>query len=184
MEISQLDLFLLLLYSSAAGAALGGAYGVLRALRVMLKLLLIPHEVSSVSVFGKNISAPYVVQKNRRAAKAIFKIAEIILDILFMVTVAVSLVLVSYAFNAGRMRWMIFIGAAFGFCIFMMTAGKLFKTLSTVVLILAFNVLFNLCKILVKPVGFLKRKIKKYSLKIKTPKDKEVKKAKRRKKLS
>ena len=184
MEISQLGLFSLLLYSVASGAVLGVAYGLLQAVRVMLKLLLIPCDVDPVSVFGKNISIRYKAQKSRRAAKAIFKIAEIILDILFMVTVAVSLILVSYAFNKGRMRWMISVGAASGLCIFVMTAGKLFKTLSTAILILTFNVLFNLCKTLIKPIGFLKRKIKKYSLKIKTPNDKEVKKAKRRKKLS
>ena len=110
---TQRALALLFVYAVVVGFCLGGAYDLLR----MLRLLCIPPE-KGVGSAGQG----------RR-----FSFGTVLLfweDLLFMLTAAVALILLCYYGNDGRIRASAIIGIACGFFVYMQTVGRLMIRLS------------------------------------------------------
>ena len=150
MEISQIELFALFLYSSAGGLALGVIYEVARGIRILLTAVLAPGEVQPVRVFGKELSLRRRRETKRAGAGSLLKVAlnitVIVIDVLFMTAAAVLVILTCYAFNSGRLRWMIYAGFAVGLFLYSVTLGLIVKGLIRASVIISANIVTALTK--------------------------------------
>ena len=139
MEISQLDLLALLLYSVPMGAAIALLYELFKTVGFVLRLMWLPGSVSPPTIFGKTpVGLAPRAKPPKRIAVIAYKTLRAVGDTVFMILAAVGLIILSYACNAGRRRWMLYVGVVFGFFLFKNTFGKLMgKCLTTVTLALA-----------------------------------------------
>ena len=110
MQISQLELFSLLIHSSVGGMFLAFVYELLFAVRYLL-----------ASVIPKNAGGAQAV------AKVFCSVFAFLADALFVIASAVALILIAYACNSGRMRWMLVLGLAAGFFACRVTVGRLIR---------------------------------------------------------
>ena len=177
MEISQSGLFLLFLYSAAAGGVLGAVYDAIRILRA----LVLPNAPSGkinyseieLPLIRKKVYKPPKKKLSRAAVGALVAIG----DFIFMIVCAVTLILVAYTENMGRMRWLIPFGAAVGFAAYYFTVGKLVMKISGAVVFLIRAALVYVYTFAEIPVRFVIGKIKNRKRK---PKDEKIKKRRKR----
>lgn len=184
MEISQLDLFRLLIHSAIGGIAVGVMYEVLRTFRLVFEICLMPQKVPKPILLGRMSTKLFIPRKvetengkKRRVSHVLYGIIVFICDIMLAMCAAVTLIIVSYAYNSGRMRWMIFLGFIIGFVIYIITVGRLLKAAIAVVVVCAARLTVKIFKLIGVPVNFIRKIIKSILSKIKT-KDKENKRRK------
>lgn len=156
MEISQIDLFLLFLYSVATGAVLGVIYD---AIRVTRALFLSENEryLKIELPIIKKAAYPKSAKKLSRVAADIFIAAG---DFVFMLTAAVAIILVAYVRNMGRMRWLIPTGVAVGFVLYYYTIGKLILKISGFLAFLIRAGLVYIATFVAMPIKWSANKIK------------------------
>ena len=126
MEISQIDLLFLFLYSLATGAVLGVVYDAVRILRALFFSENERYLTRELPLIRKT-AYRQTEKKLPRAAVAIFVAVG---DFVFMITCAIAVILVAYVKNMGRMRWIIPVGASVGFVAYYYTVGKLIMKIS------------------------------------------------------
>lgn len=183
MEISQTDFIFLLLYSLASGAVLGVIYDAIRISRA----LILPTSVRCGRDYS-DIELPIIhkrayVAERKRLSGAFDDIVTAIGDFTFMIVAAVTIILVAYVMNSGRVRWLIPFGVAVGFVIYSVTVGKLIMRISGLIVFLIRATIIYLWEILKFPVRVAFSKIKEYNIKKeKKIKDKNVKNEKGRSK--
>ena len=163
MEISQFSFVLLAVYSVFFGAILGGAYDVLRIIRVLLGAE--RNEKSQNKL--RDVVLPII--KRKAYPQRMHKLSGVLLniwiaigDVIFALSCGALAVLISYAYNSGRVRAVIFIGLGVGFLLYYFTVGKLVMKASELVAFVVRSVLvyiFEAVRFVIKKIKI--RKIKK-----------------------
>ena len=151
MEISQIDFFLLLLYSFEMGLALGFVYDVIK--------------LGKAFVFGSNekysltklpiIRDHFIPRKNKKSSKWIFNIFLDSGDFLFMIFCAIGAILVAYIANSGKIRWMIPCGMALGIALYTVTIGKATRKFLDLLIFLIRAIFLYLYLLTVLPLRFI-----------------------------
>ena len=108
-DISQGQLFILLVYSATVGAALGVVYDFFRIIRVAF---------------------PYNAQKNRHSTKVnrskfIYGAIVFLQDVIFWIFAALVTILFTFMANRGQIRLFALSGQLVGFTIYYFTVGRL-----------------------------------------------------------
>ena len=98
MEISQIDLFLLFLYSAATGALLGVIYDAIR----ITRSLFFPESERYLNIELPVIKKRAYIQPRARLSCIAADIFVAVGDFIFMIITAVAIILVAYAQNMGR----------------------------------------------------------------------------------
>ena len=129
MEISQIDLFFLFLYSAATGVALGVIYDAIRILRALVFSENEKYLATELPLIRKTAYS----KTDRKISRASLWIFVAVGDFIFMITCAVAVILVAYVRNMGRMRWLIPLGTMVGFWTYYVTVGKLILKISELV---------------------------------------------------
>jgi len=179
MEISQLGLFALFLNSVIGGVALGVIYEMARGIRLILKMIIVPWSLPSAWLFGKELVFKYCrdFKKSRtdKLGQTVLYGVTVLLDLIFMSLAAALVILMSYAGNGGRMRWMIYIGFFLGAFLYMATFGRFFKNLLLATVIFIGNTIVALLKLVSVPAKNIKCKTKSILSKFKKSKPRKSK---------
>ena len=123
MEISQLSFVLLAAYSLCFGVMLGAVYELIRLPRV---LLFAEHgKINYREIKLPGIGRSAYPLKDSKKAEAVKSAIMVVGDVLFGILCGVTVVMVSCAYNSGRVRAIIFAGLAVGFGLYYFTVGKL-----------------------------------------------------------
>ncbi len=165
MEISQIGLLLLLWYSAAAGVSLGALYD---AFRVLRRLVLSEEPTGKIDY--KSIKLPFInksayPEKKKKLAAAWYQTGTVVFDILFALACGITLILLAYSRNSGKMRWMIFVGTASGFAAYYFTLGKMVKNLIDAVVFLIRAVILYGYSLAALPIRIIKKRRKKWQTK-------------------
>lgn len=116
MELSQIGIARLYLFALILGAALGFFFDLLR----------LPHRFAQQSLdFGKR--KPAISLRKRRVVAFVIVFLE---DFLFCVVAAVSLILLFYEVNNGKVRPFAFFAAGIGFVVYRLTLAKPLRRLT------------------------------------------------------
>ena len=163
MEISQLGLFYLFVYSAFGGVFLGVLCELTCALRFALRLLLMPEKIDPPRIFSKSITPVRMSVKSKKSsafARLMCELFSFFTDALFVIVSAITLILIAYACNSGRMRWMLVVGLAIGFFAFRATLGKIARRIFCVAVLVFRNILIRIVKILCVPVRWIGANVK------------------------
>ena len=162
MEISQLELFSLLAHSAVGGVLLGILRDVLNAFCLSFSLLLAQqNETVLPKKLPKKLDEEMARLRERkigRSRRAAFWVFVAIIDIVFMMSSAVMLIVISYACNSGRMRWMLVFGLALGFFVYRSTIGRLVKSMLSVSAIAVRCLMVRIFKMMCAPFRVLNKK--------------------------
>ena len=161
MEISQSALFMLILYSAATGGVLGLIYSLVR----LVREIIIPS-----SERYENIVLPLIKKRayKNKCGKLFGILKQLLLgllDLTFMITCAIAVILVAYTENMGRMRWLIPFGAALGFFLYRATLGRLILKISVAAAFFVRAASVYLYSILTLPIRLLIGKIRRINFK-------------------
>ena len=153
---------------AVGGAFLGAIRELIRAVSVFLELVLCSScsvELSGrlESAIGKCLPANRKNKPNCLSYTAC-TIVTAMLDVAFMVAAAVMLIIIAYACNSGRMRWMLILGFAIGFFLSRVTVGRLIRKILKVLAIVAAVLIIKTIKMIFAPICAIKNV---FSLKIK-----------------
>ena len=122
MEVSMLGQILVMLYSVILGGVLGFIYDFFRIFRVLCGI----NYKNKFSEKIKSINLPKIKNPMSQKKNTISKdILIIITDILYFLTITPIVVVFTYHFNNGKIRWFIFFGIVVGFLVYYFTVGKL-----------------------------------------------------------
>ena len=132
MEISQSGLFLLILYSAATGAVLGFLYDIIK----LLRYVVFSPGLNYDSEDHRLISRAASKHSSKKGVLFAEWLSVAITDIAFMISCAISVILVAYIENMGRIRWLIPFGAVVGFALYRFTVGRLVIKMSVVLSII------------------------------------------------
>ena len=164
MEISQITLAKLLLYSFLLGLAIGALYDAGRLLRLLLG-------VERANGFGSRIyewTLP-VCKKTMRSGEGrrVARAAVInICDFLCVIAATLGILILSYAYNSGRVRFFVLLGATVGFFLYRAILSKILM-LACRPMILLFRYLFlSFLAIFCTPFAKMYRFVLKYIKKI------------------
>ena len=155
MEISQLGLFYLLVYSAFGGVLLGILCELMCSFRFALRSFLVPDKIGLPRLFGKEIAPVKMSLKSKKSsafARLFCEGLSIFADALFVIISALALILIAYARNSGRMRWMLVVGLAIGFFAFRTTVGKIIRRILCIAILIFRNILVRIVKFLCVPV--------------------------------
>ena len=181
MEISQLGLSALLLYSAIGGGLLGVIYELWTAIRLILRLLLDPYGAERFcppyKIYARllpqcdtTLSADGIKKSWTETAVCV---TEFVGDALFAVIGAIILIAVSYSFNAGRMRWMIYVGFALGFGLYRILFSRPTRILIFTAILFVRKLVLKILSLLLAPIKWLKIKLKGISQNCKKRKNKK-----------
>ena len=169
MEVSQIELALLIVYSAVAGAVLAFFYD----LSATLMGVMFGSESLRASRLGL-VELPLIKRRvmteagpPSKAVKTVEKITRNVLDFCFMLSVGISVILIAYSENSGRVRVYIPIGIAVGFFVYriifkktVLRISNLLIFVSRAVIIYMYNTAaIPICRIS-KAFGMLKAKVK------------------------
>ena len=161
MEVSQIELALLIVYSAAAGAVLALFYD----LSVLLQGVMFGNESFRASRLC-SVELPLVKcrvitadRQPSKVVKIIEKTARSILDFLFMLTVGVAVILIAYTENSGRVRVYIPIGIAVGFLVHRIIFKKVLLRISSLLIFVSRAVIIYMYKAVSLPIVFASRAI-------------------------
>lgn len=120
MEISQLGIFMLAVYSIGFGAALGIIYGVMHLFEWMLDEDRLRE--GRLSSRLEEIKLPIIkssvyIGVDNNAARILWRVWTVLSDILFMTLCGIAIILISYSYNEGRLRFVVVLGVALGFAV-------------------------------------------------------------------
>ena len=163
MEISQLGLFYLFVYSAFGGVFLGVLCELTCALRFALRLLLMPEKIDPPRILDKEMTPVKMSVKSKKSsalARLLCESFSFFTDALFVIVSAVTLILIAYACNSGRMRWMLVVGLAIGFFAFRAIFGKIVRRVFSIVILIFRNILVKTVKFLCVPVRWIVSNIK------------------------
>ena len=161
MEVSQIELALLIVYSAAAGAVLALFYD----LSVLLQGVMFGNEsfrasrLCSVELPLVKCRVITVDRQPSKVVKIIEKTARSILDFLFMLTVGVAVILIAYTENSGRVRVYIPIGIAVGFLVHRIIFKKVILRISNLLIFVSRAVIIYMYKAVSLPIVFASRAI-------------------------
>ena len=156
MEISQIDLFWLFLYSVATGIILGVIYDAIRITRA----LFFSENERYLKIELPLVKKTAYASQRRRLSCIAADMLVAIGDFAFMITTAVAIILVAYVENMGRMRWLIPTGVAVGFTSYYYTIGKLILKISGFIAFLIRAGLVYLATFIALPIKMCANKIK------------------------
>lgn len=159
MEISQIGLFLLLVHSAVGGAFLGAFCEMLCTVRFFVKVILLPesddeHEESNAD--GKQPGS----SKGSSVFRVILFFITVITDVIFMIASALMLIIIAYACNSGRMRWMLVLGMSVGFFAYRLTVGRLTRRIFSATILFLKKIIAGFVKATLAPLKKLKIKKK------------------------
>ena len=100
-------------------------------------------------------------------------VTEFVGDALFAVIGAIILIAVSYSFNAGRMRWMIYVGFALGFGLYRILFSRPTRILIFTAILFVRKLVLKILSLLLAPIKWLKIKLKGISQNCKKRKNKK-----------
>lgn len=153
-NITQQQLFILLLYSATVGVALGVVYDVFRIFRVAF---------APQSQDGVNSA-----RKRKSKYSLVFHDAIIFLqDIIFWIIVAVVTILFTFMANRGQVRLFALAGQLAGFTIYYLTLGRLVYSIAERIIKVIKQVLYWIrCKVIMPIVRLALRVYKKVTCKL------------------
>lgn len=169
LEITQISYILLAVYSFCFGAILGMIYDTLRITRIILGA----EGGSGVGDALRQVRLPIINGGVYPGKKS--RLAEVLLsgyialgDIAFISFCGVIAVMISYAYNSGRVRAVIFLGLLAGFLLYYYTVGRLVVAASRLVAfairgiaVYAWSALAFLARNMSKVIKFKKKGAKK-----------------------
>jgi hypothetical protein len=121
MTVSQTQLALLYLYSILMGAAMGLLYDGFRISRIFLG-----EHFSELANRFEKVNLPLIgMPKKPRGRNKLREIFLFVGDFLFCIIASVTLILLFYQMNHGKLRFMTFVLCGGGFYLYRMTAGRL-----------------------------------------------------------
>lgn len=162
IEISQLDFLSLLIRSSVCGILFGILCEPVGALRLFFALVLRSgNNTRNFWLFKKSITLPHTVGfRKERLANGAAAVFEFVLDVAVVVSAGISMILISYSYNSGRMRWMIPAGFVLGFLAYRITLGKLVKKIVSATVYFLVAVTVKLVGVVIAPIKRIKWKTK------------------------
>ena len=163
MEISQIDFLYLFFFSLVSGICLGVLYNALGIFRLVAEVVLAPQKLNPVIVFGRELGTPFCkwnendgeakkVRLGVKVTNVVLGVLTALLDVIFMLSCAVGTVIVAYACNSGRLRWIIFAGELFGFFLYRCTVSKIVVYLAKVIILSFINISVKLCRMIAGPI--------------------------------
>ena len=120
MEIVQSALARLTLYACLLGAALGAVYDLLRLSRVFLGV----HYSQRAAKRLQAIRLPLIGPRTKKKKSPALGIVVFLEDFLFCIFAGITLILLFYEYNNGKIRYVAFLGAALGFLGYRGTLGR------------------------------------------------------------
>ena len=162
MEISQSELFVLLIHSAVGGAILGLLYDLMRAARMIVKAALTSKETVLSRPLEKNAQKSLLADGKdlNGFSRVACWLVTFMTDVFFMITSAVTVIMIAYACNSGRMRWMLLIGHAIGFVLYRNTIGKVTTRFFAIVILAIRKLMLKICNAVEKMTKCLIIKIK------------------------
>ena len=147
MELSQARLFALLLHSAIGGAFIGAFGDLLRAARMAVRALLTP--ITEEFPRPKEKRALIYVLDENNCKKVLPRIGcqifTLVADVIFMIASALMIIIIAYACNSGRMRWMLIAGHIAGFVFYRITVGKLIMRVCAFAVLSSRNLILKIC---------------------------------------
>ena len=133
MEISQLSFTLLVLYSVAGGFALGIVYDALLFVRVLLGVE--QNAEGKLAARIEDVELPLIKRKLRKnvnkAWVRFFRDATVVVcDALFVIICGIVVILISYAYNGGLVRFAVILGEMVGFFLCRCLLGRMLGWMS------------------------------------------------------
>lgn len=162
MEISQIGLFSLLLHSAVCGVLLGVFCDAWRLMRIAVRIAF-DRNASNVSrpFCGEKITAFLAESpKATAAARALCSAVTFVADLICVIAASIVLIIVAYACNSGRMRWMTALGLLMGFALYSATVGKLVTRVSFVIMLALKKLILKKCRAIRRSLKCLKIKTK------------------------
>ena len=164
MEISQITLAKLLLYSFLLGLAVGALYDAGRLLRILFG-------VERADGFGARIyewtlpicKRPMRSGEGRRVARAV---VINICDFLCVAAATLGILVLSYAYNSGRVRFFVLLGATVGFFLYRAIFSRFLMLACRPMILLFRYVLLSFLAIFCTPFAKMYRFVLKYIKKI------------------
>ena len=164
MEISQITLAKLLLYAFLLGLAVGALYDAGRLLRILLG-------VERSDGFGSRIyewklpicKRPMRSGEGRRVSRAL---VINICDFLCVIAATLGILILSYAYNSGRVRFFTLLGATVGFFLYRAFLSKILMLSCRPIVLLARYLLLSFLAIFCAPFAKMYRFVLKYIKKI------------------
>ena len=159
MEVSQIELALLIVYSAAAGALLAFIYD----LSVLLRGVMFGNESfrsSKICLLELPLVKCRVTTPERppsKVANFAQKAVRNILDFLFMLSVGIAVILIAYSENSGRVRVYIPMGIAVGFFVYRIIFKKIFLRISNLLIFLSRAVIIYMYKAVALPVDYISK---------------------------
>ena len=174
MEISQLSFVLLAIYSVCFGVLLGVAYDVIRIIRVLLGAYS-TGTAKKTRLYLRDVELPIIKRKayplkKHNVSQKLLNLLVAAGDILFVCACAVMAVLISFAYNSGKVRMVIFVGLLAGFLAYYFTVGRLVMALSELIAFVLRSVCVYLYEFIRMILARIVKAFKKRSIKIKTDK--------------
>ncbi|MBQ1261755.1 MAG: spore cortex biosynthesis protein YabQ [Clostridia bacterium] len=120
MEISQYALLLLYVYAGILGICLGFFYDGIRITRIFLGA----HYSRRVAKRLQGLRLPFLKKKPARAESRFLGLAIFLEDLFFCVFAGVSFILLLYAQNNGRFRFLALICTCLGFLLYRLTLSR------------------------------------------------------------
>ena len=164
MEISQITLARLLLYAFLLGLAVGALYDAGRLLRILLG-------VERSDGFGSRIyewklplhNRPMRSGEDRRMSRAL---VINVCDFLCVITATLGILILSYAYNSGRVRFFTLLGAAVGFFLYRAFFAKFLMLVCRPIVLLIRYLLLSFLAVFCAPFAKMYRLALKYIKKI------------------
>ena len=155
MEISQLTLARLWLYAFFMGTELGAVYDALCVIRVFLGVSFTPSAEIFLSKRRNALLRPIKRLSNRPLFLKLFIFLE---DFFFLIYASVSVILLFYCFNNGKIRVPIFFCLLIGFLLYRWGPGRLLRP----VLEIATVMIQNVCRYTVSLLMFPFQKVARF----------------------
>ena len=143
MEISQLGVLFLFVYSFFGGVLLGVTNDVVRA----VGYLLFSRDNETVS--------------KGKAMSLLYRVYTVLWDVFIPIFGAAIIIVIAYSENSGIVRWLIPTGMIAGILIYRSTAGKIVKRLLGAIAKIIRKIIKGLCVVTAHPFVMIKKKIKK-----------------------
>ena len=129
MEISQGALALLYWYALLLGVGLGALYDVLRITRIFLGMHYSRRAVSRI----RRVRLPLIGQPKRRRMRRSLGVVVFFEDLFFSLSAGISVILLFYLVNQGRVRPPVILAVGAGFLLYRVTLGRLVMTASELI---------------------------------------------------
>ncbi len=137
MEISQLILAQLWLYAFFLGAGLGAVYDVLSITRVFLGVPFTPW----VEQYASTTRFPLLKKRGSMRRSSVSAVLFLLEDLLFSLGSAISLILLFYQMNNGKVRIPVIVCVLVGFFIYRASLGHLLRPVLEMLALLTVNLI-------------------------------------------